>query len=45
MSSDRRSDSALLATLATLRRWWLDLDHGWQASVIGVTFVAAVAAL
>jgi len=42
MVPDRTDDSA--PALAAVRRWWLDLERGWQATIVG-TLVVAVAAL
>lgn len=41
MAPDRRTDS----TLAGLRRWWTNLERGWQATLAGVLVVAVAALL
>lgn len=45
MAADRRADSTLAGALAGVRRWWLDLERGWQATIVGVLVVAVAALL
>lgn len=45
MAPDRRGDATLAGVLSGVRRWWVDLERGWQATIVGALVLVGAALL